>query len=300
MRTLKILSKYANTIGFYLNARIAFIFALVFFYSAAPLAQSEPVRVVSLGGEITEMIVLLGLADNIVAVDTTSTWPEKMTQLPQVGYLRALSAEGVLSMSPTVIVSNEEAGPHSVVQQIKSSGVTYHTIPKAKDFQAVADNVRQLGKILARETKAAVIAGEIEAEAANFLQRKAIKTAKDKDKPTVIFLLSAGTGAPMVSGTNTAADAMIKLAGGINVMTSYEGYRAVSADAILAKQPDVILMTSRTLKALGGKQKVLSLPGLSKTPAALNNRLVSLDGMYMLGFGPRVVSAAHDLADLIH
>ena len=273
-------------------------------YSTTVLSDEQDkgirnMRIVSLGGEITEMIFLLGMEKNVVAVDTTSTWPQRVTELPQVGYLRALSSEGLLSMSPTIVIANEEAGPHAVVGQIKSTGVEFHTINKARNFQGVADNIRQLGKILSREKQAEAFAAGIEADAVTFSADINGKTANNTNKPAILFLLSAGAGTPVVSGKNTSADAMIKLAGGRNVMTSYEGYKPVAADSILAKQPDVILMTSRTLKILGGAEKVLKLPGISHTPAGKNNRVVSLDGMYMLGFGPRAVSAANELAVLL-
>lgn len=278
----------------------AALFSLAcFFYTSAAFSETDNVRVISLGGEITEMVILLGMEKNIVAVDTTSTWPELVTKLPQVGYLRALSAEGVLSMSPTIVVANEEAGPHSVIRQIKSSGVEYHTIHQARDFQGIADNVRQLGKILSHEKQANLIAGSIEKDAAEFSEKIRKNIQRDNKQPAILFLLSAGSGTPMVSGSGTAADAMIKLVGGRNVITSYKGYRAVSADAILARQPDVILMTTRTLKILGGIENVLNIPGLSNTPAAKNRRIISLDDMYLLGFGPRTVAAATELSSLI-
>lgn len=282
-----------------MKAIIILCFFVTNLYSTTVLSDEQGMRIVSLGGEITEMIVLLGMEKNVIAVDTTSTWPERVTELPQVGYLRALSAEGLLSMSPTIVIANEEAGPHAVVEQIKSTGVEYQTINKARNFQGVADNIRQLGKILSRENQAESFAAEIEADAKKFSLDINANAPNYTDKPAILFLLSAGAGTPVVSGKNTSADAMIKLAGGRNVMTSYEGYKPVAADSILAKQPDVILMTSRTLKILGGKESVLKLPGISHTPAGKNNRIVALDGMYMLGFGPRAVSAANELAVLL-
>lgn len=290
-----------NKIVLFLLLSIAWLAGLLFAMDDAVAdGKANTARIVSLGGEITEMVHALGLGDNVVAVDTTSTWPEQVKHLPQVGYLRALSAEGVLSMSPDIVIANEEAGPHSVVQQVKNSGVEFGTINKAKDFAGISANLRQLGKLLSREKQAEEVASRLESGAKHFRAQLAGMRKQDGSKPPrVLFLLSAGAGGPMASGRDTSADAMINLVGAINVMQSYSGYKPVSSEAIVASQPDVILMTSRTLGILGGKEAVLGLPGLSATPAGQNNQLVSMDGMYMLGFGPRSVDAAKELASLL-
>lgn len=280
----------------------AFILNLMFLLALTVNAKAEgaheDIRIISLGGEITEMLYSLGLGKNIVAVDTTSLWPETVTQLPQIGYLRALSAEGVLSMSPTIVIANEQAGPHTVVEQIKYSGVDYHEIKKAKNFQQVANNLRVLGKLFSKDKQAQLLAGQIEADAEKFYQH--IESMKQQGtQPGVLFLLSAGAGGPLVSGRATSADAMIRLVGAKNVVSSYASYKPISIESIIASQPDVLLMTTRTLKILGGKDKVLALPGIAATPAGKQKKIISMNGLYMLGFGPRSVDAANELASLL-
>ena len=85
--------------------------ALAALLAAAPLAAGAAERIVSVGGSVTETIAALGALDRVVARDTTSSWPEEVEALPDVGYVRRLSPEGVLSVAPDLILAEEGAGP---------------------------------------------------------------------------------------------------------------------------------------------------------------------------------------------
>lgn len=273
------------------------LFIVNLFHCSAVVAEQSPLRIITLGGEVTEMVHALGGAGDIIAVDTTSYWPPAINALPKVGYLRALSTEGILSLAPTDILANEKAGPPGVIKQLKAVGVRFHTIKQARSFEQVAANINKVGKIIGRKAQSVELSENFLKQATAF--EHSLKSSQQK-QIDVLFLLSAGPGGPMAAGNDTPADAIIKLSGGRNVMTKFDGFKPIGAEAIVSAQPQVILMTERTLNLLGGKESVLKLPGLSHTPAGKTQRIIAMEDMYLLGFGPRTVNAAAELAGLLN
>ncbi len=163
--------------------------------------------------------------------------------------------------------------------------------------EAALGRMSEIGRQLGRETEAGQLTHDLATDLA--IVRAEIEAAKDR--PRVLFLLQVGHGAPMVSGKGTAADAMIALAGGVNAAAdAFAGYKPLSPEAAGSLAPDVILMTNESVEAMGGRDAILALPELKPTPAARNGRLVSLEALYLLGFGPRLAHALHDLAVGLH
>ncbi|WP_158044712.1 heme/hemin ABC transporter substrate-binding protein [Skermanella pratensis] len=270
------------------------LFSLVLVSIAA--AAEPPGRIVSVGGAITEIVNELGLGDRLVAVDSTSQHPPAMRALPQVGYMRALSAEGVAALRPDLVLLSDNAGPPPVIAQIRSLGIPTRMVPDRPTVAGVAEKVRAVGSFLDRQ-------GEAEAMARDIVEGvEAVRAvvADIPDRPRVLFLMGLGRGAPTAAGQNTAADAMIRLAGGVNAMEGYEGYKPASGEAILAAAPDVLLLPSDALEAAGGRDAILAMPQFAGTPAARHGRLVAMDTLYLLGFGPRLPHAAADLARALH
>lgn len=118
-------------------------------------------------------------------------------------------------------------------------------------------------------------------------------------RPRVLFIINAGGGAPMAAGRETAADALIRLAGGENVFTEHTGYKAISSEAAAAAAPEAIAMMEQTLGAMGGVEGVAGHPALSLTPAAKSKRIVAREGSYLLSFGPRLPEVVTDFARAI-
>jgi iron complex transport system substrate-binding protein len=115
------------------------------------------------------------------------------------------------------------------------------------------------------------------------------------DPPKVLFVFAHGAGTWNVAGVGTAADEMIRLAGGRNAATGYAGYRPLTAEAVVAAQPDVILTGSGGLAGRGGQEGLLKVPGVGSTPAGRDRRVVAMDELYLLGFGPRTAEAVREL-----
>lgn len=265
----------------------------------APLAAgaAEPTpRVVALGGPVTETVYALGAGDLLVGTDSSSVYPAAATRLPQVGYQRTLAAEGVLSLKPTLVIASDEAGPPAALEGLRAAGVEITLVPSEHSVPGAQAKVRAIARVLNRaaegEKLAAVIADQAR-EAAGII-------AAAPARPKVLFLYARGASTLNVSGHGTAADAMISLAGAQNAVTGYEGYKPLTAEAAVAAAPDYILMMSRGVDSVGGKDAVLSQGGLALTPAGQKKQVVALDDLLLLGFGPRTGEALTELARAFH
>lgn len=258
--------------------------------------RSTASRVVSVGGSLTEIVYALGATDALVGTDTSSGYPEAATRLPQVGYQRRLSAEGVLSLNPTLVLATADAGPPAAMEQIRSAGVPVMTVPSARTPDGIKQKIRTVARALGREEKGEELARILDAD---LLLAKAYLAGANM-KPRVLFIYARGQGTMMVSGSGTSAHTMIQLSGAENAVSGYDNYKPLTAEAVVAAEPDVILMLSSGLESLGGVDGLLKAPGVALTPAGKNRRIVAMDGLYLLGFGPRTGKAVLELAREFH
>jgi len=253
---------------------------------------AAPERIISADGSLTEIVYALGEEARLVGVDTTSRYPVAATELPQIGYMRNISAEGSLSLAPNVLIATEQSGPPRVLNQIGQAGVDVAQYTAAPTLEAVRAKIEGVAALLDKKEAGQVLWQQVSAEVELARQRVA-----HIDKPLrVLFMFSAQGNSPVVGGHNTGADTMITLAGGINVASEIEGYKPMTTEAIVAVRPELILMMKRGGNHTVTTEDVFSKPGLVQTPAARNNRLVAMDGLYLLGFGPRIGQALADLS----
>lgn len=252
-------------------------------------------RIVTLGGAVTETVFALGAGAEVVGTDLTSRFPEAAAALPRLGYVRQLGAEGVLSLRPDLVLATADAGPPAAIAQIEAAGVAVVRLEEAHGLAPALARIRAVGAAIGRAEAGAALAAAIGAEVAAIAAGLPPGGA-----PRVLFLLSAGRGAPMAAGSGTAAEAMISLAGGRNAVEGLRQYRALSAEAMLAAAPDVIVTTTDTLEGVGGRRRLLALAGIDGTPAAGAGRLAAFDALALLGFGPRLAEALHGLARVLH
>ena len=250
----------------------------------------------SIGTALTEIVYALGAEKLLVGVDTTSLYPEAARALPQVGYMRALSAEGVLSLKPTLILATTAAGPATTLDQLRATGIEVMMLPEHFDYESVVLKIEAVGKLAGKAAEAQEMIARGRAEMADL----ATKLASVSAKPRVLFLLSMGGGAPQAAGQGTAADGIIRLAGGVNAVEGYAGYRPLTPESVIASRPDFVLVTRQTVEALGGVDAILKQPALAQTPAGKASRVVQFDTLLLLGFGPRTPSAATQLAVALH
>ena len=268
----------------------------------AAAAQADPhpdaSRVLSIGGAVTEIVHVLGQQDRLIARDTTSSHPPSVMRLPDVGYMRALSAEGVLSTRPDLILAEEDAGPPEVVEILRDAGIPFETIPGGTDADALAARIEAVADALGVPQAAAGPVASLRADLA-----AAAEATQGQTPARVMFILSVQGGRIMASGRGTEADAMIRLAGATNAIDAFDGYKPVTDEAILAAAPEVILMMDRgeaTASHGAPDDELLAMPALQPTPAARDGRVIRMDGLYLLGFGPRTGQAARDLHEAIY
>lgn len=253
-------------------------------------------RVVSIGGSVTEIAYALGDADRLVARDTTSVYPEAATGLPDVGYMRALSPEGVLAVDPDLIIALAGSGPPEAVSVLKAASVPFVTIPDRYDRAGILEKIMLVGKALGDEDKAEALADKVDRDLA--AAEKASEAIAKKKR--VMFVLSLQGGKIMASGSGTAADGIIRMAGGENAITGFSGYRQLTDEAVVTAAPDVVLMMRTSGGPVVDEASLFDLPAMRTTPAAKDRGVVRMEGLYMLGFGPRTAEAVMDLHEALY
>ena len=244
-------------------------------------------RIVTLGGTITEIVFALGAGERVVGVDASSSFPEAANQLPKVAYHRRLSAEGVLSLRPTLIIATTEAGPPEAIQQLESAGVTVLVLPHEPTVENAIAKIERIAAALNVQARGTALIQALKEELSQ-VQSAIPQTAA---QAKILFLYARGQGTLMVAGQDTGADTMIGLAGGTNAVRGYSGYKPLTSEAAVAAAPDVILLMDSGLESVGGTQGLWQLPGLALTPAGQQGRVLSMDGLLLLGFGPRLGQA---------
>ena len=262
-------------------------------HAGAEEAQVLPdtTRLVAIGGSVTEIFYALGAQDKLVARDSTSVYPQEAFSLPDVGYMRQLSPEGVLSVNPSGIVALEGAGPQEAVDVLKRASVPYLEVPEAFDHKGIVDKIEIVGTAIGEQAKADALAKQVDAD----LSAAEAITKDVTQRKRVLFVLSLQGGKILASGTDTAADGMIKLAGAVNAIDGFTGYKQLTDEAVISAQPDAILVMERSGLSIGDDQ-VVQHPAIASTPAGRTKSIVRMDGAYLLGFGPRTASAIRELA----
>jgi iron complex transport system substrate-binding protein len=259
-------------------------------------AQVDTSRIVSIGGSVTEILYALGQQQKILAVDTTSLYPESaLKEKPNVGYMRQLSPEGVLALSPTLILALEGSGPKETIDVLQRANVPFVIVPDKFNAEGILEKIAAIAADVEVPERGKCLAHKVKSDlsALGSLRQRIHHRVK------VAFLLSLANGRPMMSGHDTAADGIIAMAGAENAFDDFEGYKPVNDEAITAARPDAILVMRRGEHALSADQ-VFSLPAFAATPAAVHKNLIAMDGLYLLGFGPRTARAARDLAGQLY
>lgn len=253
-------------------------------------------RIVSVGGAITETLYALGMDKNIVGIDTTSVYPPRAAaEKASVGYLRQLSAEGVLGLRPSLILGVEGAGPRETLDVLEAAHVPMVIAPDPFTGEGIIEKIRVMAAATGTEARGRCLIAQVRADLDELARvEKAIQAPK-----RVMFVLSFVDGRAMVSGRKTAADGIIKLAGAVNAIDGYDGYKTINDEGIIAAKPDVVLAIERG-GAIVTADAIFAHPAFSATPAGTKRSFISMDGLYLLGFGPRTARAARDFAAALY
>ena len=259
---------------------------------ASELRNAQARRIVAVGGALTEIVYALGLEDRLVGIDTTSLYPLRaLREKPNVGYMRQLSAEGVLGLNPELILATEGSGPKETLAVLAEAKVPIVTVPESFGEAGIIERIRIVARELGAEARGACLSEAVEKDLAAMRKLR----AKVGEKRRVMFVMSFVNGRAMVAGKKTAAHEIIALSGAANAIDDYDGYKPLSEEAIVAAKPDVILVMQRGRDSIT-PDAIFSNAAFSLTPAAKDKSLIAMDGLYLLGFGPRTAAAARDLA----
>lgn len=253
-------------------------------------------RIVSIGGSITEIAYALGEQDKLVARDSTSLYPEAALKLPDVGYMRQLSPESVLSVDPTGLLVVEGSGPKETIDVLKKASIPFITVPETYDHAGILEKIRVVGQAFGVDEKAAELLASVDAD----LAAAERLTAGIPEKKRVLFILSMQGGKILAAGSDTAANGIIELAGAVNAVEGYSGYKQLSDEAAILARPDVILMMDRGDGEGVSEAELFAHPAIAPTPAGQAKRLVRMNGSYLLGFGPRTAGAIRELAATLY
>ena len=232
-----------------------------------------------------------------MARDSTSSYPADALAKPDVGYMRALSSEGILSQKPDLILSEDGSGPADVIAILKASAVPFVTVDTPPSGDAIPKKIEDVGAAVGLSDKAKALAAETRAGLDALT--KDVSAVPEQGRKRVLFVLSTAGGRVMAAGKDTEAAAIIEMAGGINAAEDITGYKPLTDEAVIAAAPDVVLTMARGDHAAKADE-TFALPAFQSTPAAASKALISMDGLYLIGFGPRTPAAGRELANKLY
>jgi iron complex transport system substrate-binding protein len=255
--------------------------------SGAEVTVTDISRIIPLSGDIAEIVYDLGLFPNIVGVDISAVYPEPLLALPKVGYERVLNAEGILSLEPTVVIGKEAAGPPEVLDQVRNAGVPVVIISSPETIEAPNVKIEAVATALGLQNDGGAQALDVRVH--DEIQAAIDLAAQAPTKPSALVLLIQEGGVQLVAGGGTVANAMLEAAGTTNaaVDAGIMGYQPVTAEALVAAAPEIIVTQTLGAEAVGGVEGIAALPGVGETPAGENGRIYVYDDELLLGMTPR-------------
>ncbi|TGL56465.1 ABC transporter substrate-binding protein [Leptospira ognonensis] len=254
--------------------------------------QAQPkLKIVSLNGSTTEILFALGLGEQIVGVDTSSSYPALAQKINKVGYQRTLTSEGILSFSPSHLIGTVTAGPPSTIEQLKLLSLPMLIVPEVNSPDGVENKIKLISNFVGKQKEGENLLKEFKLKMKSFQKPKLQKEVK------VLFLYSRNASSIFVSGTNTPAASMIELSGAVNAVGDFTDYKPLTSESLVSANPDVILITKHSYDMLGGGKALWDIPGILTTKAGMNKSYIVMDDLLLLGFGPRLPDALKELGN---
>ena len=281
--------------------RIAFSLLLACSVAActAPSKDAEPAvtavhgphRIVTLNGTLTEIVAALGLGNNIAGTDVTSKYPEAVNALPKLGHDKGIRAEGILSLAPDLVMANKHQLDPTVEGQLRQAGVRLMLFTPQNSIDGTQQLIARIADSLGRSAEAAEVTARINSDRASVVPLE--------PSPKVLFIYARGAGTLLVAGEGTPIQSLITLAGGANAITGFSDFKPLTPEALVAANPDVVLVFNTGAEDLQGHKALMRVPGMASTTAGRNQAFITLQPVIMAGFGPRVGEAVAILnADL--
>jgi iron complex transport system substrate-binding protein len=261
----------------------------VFLFIAAALCAQR--RIVSLNGTVTEVVCALGFEKALAGVDVTSTYPATVQKLPKVGHNRNISAEPVLALQPNLVLATTNFLSPTVIEQLKATGVKTVVLQQEYSIAGTKKLIRAIAAALQATAKGEALCKQLEQ------QQQALQVSRQSKK--VLFIYARGAGTLMVAGQDTPLDKIITLAGAENAAAGFKDFKPLTTEALVAANPDVILLFDSGLESIGGVKGLLQVPGILQTTAGKQQHIIAMDGQLLSGFGPRVIEAIRILSGKI-
>ena len=255
-------------------------------------------RIVTLNGDVTEVVFSLGFGDRVIAVDFSSSYPEAVNNLPKVSNQRRLSSEGILSLNPTLVLGTENAGPPEVIEQIRQSGISLVLVPDPPTLESPVKKIRMVAQALGVPGRGQALVTTLKQK----IQEAEIAAKKVDSHPRVLFLYLRGTQTQLAAGNNTQPHVLIEAAGGRDAgdESGIQGYKPLTPEALITANPDILLVPERGLQSVGGLEGLRQIPGIALTRAGRLGKIVSFEDLYLLGMGPRTGDLLGDLVKAFH
>ncbi|MGA9869819.1 MAG: ABC transporter substrate-binding protein [Rhodococcus sp. (in: high G+C Gram-positive bacteria)] len=254
-------------------------------------------------GTLTTTVYALGLGDNLVGRDTSADFPAvaDVTDVTPGGH--ALSAEGILALNPTVVLTDTSIGPRAVQEQLREAGIAVVQFDPTRSMDTVSAQIEAVAAALGVPQQGARLAERTASEIAQARDR-----ASTDDDPVVqplkiAFLYMRGPAIKMLAGPGSGADELIEALGGEDAGTASgltEQFVPITSEALIAAAPDVILMMTGGLESIGGIDELGQVPGIAQTPAGQNRRIVDMADGVVLSFGPNTGKVVNALAEAVY
>ena len=269
-----------------------------------PAAEVRDERYVVISQVYNEIIWALTAQDHVVGVDYSSTYPPEVKNVQTVGYHRALSAEGILSLHPTAIIHDNNIGPPQVLEQFQSLNIPMKTFTaKNNSIDGTKALIREMGGYFNKEQRAEELCDKLDAQMAASLE--SVKKYNDHPRIAIIHFGRASNVYLIVGkgggGDGGAASQMIEWAGGQMAIDSQGMQRMTSPEMLAQANPDVILVTDFGYDRLGDPMpEIKALPGVATSNAAKNNHIYRIEENQLMYFGPRSGENIDKVAAIIH
>ncbi len=270
---------------------------LVFCVQVSAASHADEARIISAGSSITELLFALGADKKVIAVDLTSRHYLDKREIPVLGYHRQLGAEGLLALSPTHLIGSSEMGPDSTLNLLKTAGVKVNTLTTGDTLDDFNQRIDALAAITQTQENAKTIKADVLEKMETLNTSKLNQLPQDK-KDKVLFMMMSNGRPITLAGNKTTINTVINLSGAFNpAAEQLDSFKAFSTEALVAMQPDYILIAQRTFDELNGVEGILKQhPLLKATPAVKNNRVIPIAGHAILGgFGLASLALAERL-----
>lgn len=269
------------------------------------ISRADRIIAMDLAGSLAQTVWGLGYGDRLVGRDISTTIPGA-EDLPVVtGTGHAISPEAVLALRPDLILTDGTVGPIDVVLQLREAGIPVVFVREPAGLHQPARQARAIAEILGQPELGQQLADEVSSRIAEVVSTIATNTPRDDaQRLRMVFLyLRGANGIYYLFGDESGAGELIEALGGIDVAgeIGWEGLRPVTDEALVAANPDLILVMSHGLDSVGGVDRLIEVkPAIGLTNAGRNKRFVDMSDDVVLGFGPRTPLILDALARAIY